>query len=163
MVDKAVEQINGILKLSSPEERLKRQLEMQQLGFMHDVYSDYKLHPENYEMTAHGPVKIDGLTRIAKIAAINHTLASNQYLNKKINSGLPPGLSEAIQKVKAAQDAERQGVRLSPSNLPPTAPVQSAPATEASTDNSDDSDTGTQAVNDEGGVGSTNAFGPRDV
>ena len=83
MVDKAADQINNILKLHSPEEKAKRQLEMLQLGAMKTVWSDYQAHPEKYQMTAHGPVLIDPLARSERVWNIRQKIATIQATNRK--------------------------------------------------------------------------------
>ena len=116
IVDQAVQQINGILKMGSPEERLKRQLEITQLGALKNLYTDYQANPQKYQMTAHGPVLIDPFERAKRIADTQHTLAATNYLNKKTQgSGTPAFISQNLPRMQAAMQAEKQGVTLPPS------------------------------------------------
>ncbi len=139
VVNQAVNQINGILKLASPEERLKRQVERTQLEAMRDVYTDYKANPDKYQLTAHGPVLIDPYARAARIASMQHTIASTNYLNKKMQgSGTPSFISDAIKRMQAAQAAEKQGVKLAPSKIKPSVPVDTGTS---QTDTEDDAAT----------------------
>jgi len=151
IVNQAVNQINGILKLASPEERLKRQVELTQLGALKDLYTHYREHPDQYTMTAHGPVLTDPYQRAARIASINHTVASTNYLNKKIQgSGTPSFIADAIKRMQQAQAAERQGVSLAPSKMQPTTPTGGDKDATDNEDNTAEQD----AVTDEGGVSS---------
>jgi hypothetical protein len=123
MVDKAVAQINDILKLSSPEAKLERSLHMTQMQSLQTLYADYKAHPEKYTMTAHGPVLTDPVERMAKLANINHTVASTQYLTNKLGQGTPAGVAQAMQRMRAAQQAEQDGVVLPKSKTTTSTPV----------------------------------------
>ena len=139
IVDKAVEQINGILKMASPEERAKRDLQRIQIDTLRGVYQDYKAHPEKYQMTAHGPVLIDPYERASKIANIRHTVASTNFLNKKIQGGGTPSfISQALPKMQAAIQAEKQGVSLAPSKMANVKAVENQAAQADPNESSDD-------------------------
>lgn len=112
-VKEAVGQINQMLELQSPEAKLQRELHMTQLHALKQVYDDWKLHPEDYQMTAHGPVKIDPLTRIGRAATIQHTIASTNYLNKKVTgAGTPDQVKTALDRMRLVLNAKRQGIAI---------------------------------------------------
>jgi hypothetical protein len=73
MVEKAADQINNILEKQSPEAKMERAMKMMQLKAMHHIWGDFNAHPEKYQMTAHGPVLIDPLTRIERVQRINES------------------------------------------------------------------------------------------
>lgn len=90
LVQQAVSQINNILQLQSPVAKAQRQLQLLQLQTMQDVYNDYRQHPENYQMTANGPVMIKPLDRYLKLSQINKNLASTAWLQHKSQPGNVP-------------------------------------------------------------------------
>ena len=138
IIGQAAQQISQILALSSPEAKLERQLKLQQLQTMQSVYADYKQHPEKYQMTAHGPVMIDPIERMSKLANIQHTAASTAFLSKKLNQGTPAFITDAMKRMQIAQNAERQGVSLPASKAATPEPVASVTGnTGSQPDNSD--------------------------
>lgn len=141
-VDKAVEQINGILKQASPEERMKRDIQREQLGYMREVYKDWKANPSKYQMTAHGPVLIDPYARAERLARMGHTIASTRYLNRKAGAGSGTGafISEYMRRLQAAQKYEQAGGNLAPSKgktLTVTPPASAAGAQQEAADTED--------------------------
>lgn len=158
IVDQAVGQINEILKLSSPQARLARDVQMQQLSTMRDVYNDFKAHPEKYQMTAHGPVMIDPYTRMSRIANIKHTLASTQYLeNKNKGSGTSSFIQNKLNLLRNAIHHDASGGQLPRGEAPAVEPVPNQPAAaEAPVQTSDVADQ--VALGDTGGVESSDAI-----
>lgn len=136
MVDQAVQQINGILQLQSPQAKMQRALQMQQLRVMSEVYRDYQANPNNYQMTAHGPVRIDPYARIERLARARQATAQADYLDKKTRGGgTPDFIKQAIAKMQTAINAEKQGVTIPGSKLPTTDPIPEANANPSSNDN----------------------------
>jgi hypothetical protein len=132
-IDKAVDQISKILELSSPQAKMERQVHMQQLNSLQQLYYDYQQHPDQYQRTAHGPVHIDPVTRIGRIAQINHTIASTNYLNKQITGGgTPDFIKEKMAKLKQAMNAESQGVSIPSAENPQSNFVPVTPTTDTS-------------------------------
>jgi hypothetical protein len=158
IVDQAVGQINEILRLSSPQARLARDVQMQQLTTMRDVYNDFKAHPEKYQMTAHGPVMIDPYARMERIARIRHTAASTDYLNRKTQgSGTGNFIKEKLDRLRNAIQYDASGGKLSRGEAPRVEPVPNQPAaSEASTAAVDTADQ--VALGDTGGVESSDAI-----
>lgn len=135
MVNQAVQQIDHILQLQSPQAKLQREVQMRQLDMMKEVYTDYKAHPEKYQMTAHGPVLIDPYARIERIARAKHALASADYLTKKTQgAGTPAFIADATKRMQAAVNAENQGVKLPGSGQTDAEPVANAQTTGQSSD-----------------------------
>ncbi len=89
LVQRAVDQINNILQLSSPAAKAQRQLQLLQLQTMQQVWQDYRDHPENYRMSANGPIAINPLDRYLKYSQVKRNIAQTDLLNKKSNMGVP--------------------------------------------------------------------------
>jgi len=97
-VEKAVDQIDKILQLSSPEAKMQRRLQMLQLGFMQHVYEDYQAHPEKYQMSAHGPVLIDPVERALKFSQLRKDRA---YIDQIDRQGqVPANLRDKVNLLK---------------------------------------------------------------
>lgn len=113
MVNQAVSQINNILKLASPEEKMKREMQREQFAAMRELYQDYRANPKRYQMTAHGPVLIDPYARMERIARINSSVARAKYLNRKTGSGsAPPFIANKVGIWKAAMQAKQNGAEI---------------------------------------------------
>lgn len=87
----ASNQINEILKMASPEGRLERALHHEQLAAMLHTYQDYHAHPENYLLTAHGPVHKDPETELLKGLHIKQAVGSIILNNQKIKDAQSAG------------------------------------------------------------------------
>ena len=128
-VNQAVGQIDKILQLSSPVARMQRQLQMQQLQTMSQVYRDYQLHPENYMLTANGPVRIDPYKRLEQASRVSKNAAMADYLTKKTNPQVPQFIKDRMNLLNNAINAERNGQTIPPSqNTAPSAPADNTPA-----------------------------------
>jgi hypothetical protein len=86
-VEKAVGQIDEVMKLNSPEEKLKRKVQRLQLATQEKMYKDYMVHPENYEVTAHGLNYKDKTKQLA----LQTSIAKNVMLTKLAMSKMQPG------------------------------------------------------------------------
>lgn len=153
-IEQAIGQINGILKLSSPEEKLKREVQREQMGAMRQLYQDYKANPKAYQMTAHGPVLIDPFQRAERLARMGHTIASTRLLNKRAGAGGATGafIAENAKRMKAAMAYEQSGGKLPGSGktvTPLSAPSAVAGAQEEATSVDPDEET---AMSDNEGI-----------
>jgi hypothetical protein len=83
-IDKSVAQVSAIMKYQSPLEKSKRHMEMMKNQIMEQVYRDYQLHPEKYQMTANGPIQKDPLTVLQKAATYRNTLKTGQTMDINI-------------------------------------------------------------------------------
>lgn len=85
MVNQAVQQIDHILELSSPQARLQRQLQLEQLGALRDTWRDYHSDPSKYQMTAHGPMLRDPYDLAMKRSTIRKNIAQANQLDREGN------------------------------------------------------------------------------
>jgi hypothetical protein len=97
-VTDAANQINEILKLSSPEGRLERQVHRLELEAKMKLYEDYKLHPESYQVTSRGiihndPQKFlkDAFDIKEKAERIKNLYLRNKGLENPPSQSLGPG------------------------------------------------------------------------
>jgi hypothetical protein len=90
IVQNAVDQINEILKQSSPQARMERQMKMLELQAKTELYKNYLANPKAYQWSAHGPVPIDTMKHVStqlgiqqKQLAIRKLLLEQQDKAKK--------------------------------------------------------------------------------
>lgn len=86
IVKDAVGQIDEIVKMASPEGRLERALKREQLGAMLQTYHDYRQHPENFMLTAHGPVRRDPLEALLKGAHFKQAITAARLNEAKLKN-----------------------------------------------------------------------------
>jgi hypothetical protein len=141
MVDQATNQINNILQMQSPLARAERMLQMQQIQGQMQTWQDYRQHPENFVMTAHGPIARDPVERALKLSQANKNIQSANFLANKSGavSGNQAFLQNARQKFNDLFQAHDNGTINLPTAKAPAveaAPTQqSADATDNTADN----------------------------
>ena len=90
-IQQAVGQIDEILKMTSPEGRLERKLKIESMSAMVKTYQDYKEHPDNYILTAHGPVHKDVDTELLKGAHIKQAMTATALNMEKLRQAQRTG------------------------------------------------------------------------
>ena len=121
-MDKNAEQISKIMQYNSPEAKAERRMKMMQVQAMEQVYNDYRIHPENYLMTAHGPVVKDPFTQAMKITQYRNAITTGEINQRNLARG---------QKQDALTndlDTFRKTYGNVNANDYPTAPTEAAPA-----------------------------------
>jgi hypothetical protein len=103
-ITNAVNQINQMLALNSPEAKTKRHLAYLHDKYMTETYQDYEAHPENYIMTANGPILRDPIDRYVKLAKINRDIAYARNLGHANEP--PPQLIEKANLLKGIKEGK---------------------------------------------------------
>jgi hypothetical protein len=122
-LDKSFMQVSKIMEYNSPEAKAKRQMEMMQTQAMTEVYKDFKAHPENYLMTAHGPVAKDPFTQAMKVTQYRNAQVTGEIntMNRdkaKKASQLSQGLDD-FRKTYNSYDSSKLGPPPDNSSVPP--------------------------------------------
>jgi hypothetical protein len=86
-LDKSAAQISAVMKYNSPEEKLKRKMEMMKDQAMMQVYQDFQANPDKYQMTAHGPMLKDPFTQALKLTQYNNAQTTGKINTLNLEKG----------------------------------------------------------------------------